>query len=462
MNNFEVRWRNFHGFDDTGWFRFKPLTLLIGPNNAGKSSLLAPLLMLRQTLRGSGIEAGLAARGELVNAGSYADMVLDHNRDKNISFALRWDNGIRTGDLKEVGHYPPGSLQVTFDNPEEPGLIRLLEYHIRDLYGRTMLRRKRTKSGSYSMGGPIARLRKGPSDNDNSPFEKEVRSLISSAMPHNFLFHGADVFAYALNNLRDSLAETDDLDVSTTPYANDYMSATSWAEREARRILNGISYLGPLRAEISRSYELSGEPPGGVGVRGETAPEIIHRSNSQPALAEINRWLAKFGLPAPLRTRRLDDGVFSLTVDYLGETNVADFGFGYSQILPLIVQSVLARKNSTTIMSQPELHLNPALQSTVAELLAGVVKRGATIIVETHSEHLLTRLRRLIAEGALSSDEVAVIFVERDDARSTWRPIPVDPIGHIPATEWPRGFFQEQLSESLLLASAQRQSKGQS
>ena len=75
--------------------------------------------------------------------------------------------------------------------------------------------------------------------------------------------------------------------------------------------------------------------------------------------------------------------------------------------------------------------------------------------METHSEHLLLRLRRLVAEGQFSPDDVAILYVEKDGATSRVQDVPVDSLGHIEPSRWPAGFFNEGLSESLALAQAQ-------
>jgi predicted ATPase len=77
------------------------------------------------------------------------------------------------------------------------------------------------------------------------------------------------------------------------------------------------------------------------------------------------------------------------------------------------------------------------------------------VLVETHSEHLVMRIRRLIAEGKVNAGDVALYFVERDMYLSTVREVPIDRNGHIDQEDWPKGFFGESLSESLALAAAQ-------
>ena len=149
--------------------------------------------------------------------------------------------------------------------------------------------------------------------------------------------------------------------------------------------------------------------------------------------------------------------LFSLS--FLGNgrsrTNIADAGFGASQVLPLIVQALAAERNSLTIAEQPEIHLNPRLQYLLADLLVEMANGDHRVIVETHSEHLLLTLRRLVADGKIKHDQVAIYFVEKTKGASKIRAIDLTDNGHILSETWPKGFFEDSLSESLALAAAQ-------
>lgn len=76
-------------------------------------------------------------------------------------------------------------------------------------------------------------------------------------------------------------------------------------------------------------------------------------------------------------------------------------GFGACQVFPLIVQAIVSDKESLTICEQPEIHLNPRAQTTLANLVVFMANNDKRVLVETHSEHLLLRLRTLLAEGSI-------------------------------------------------------------
>jgi predicted ATPase len=171
---------------------------------------------------------------------------------------------------------------------------------------------------------------------------------------------------------------------------------------------------------------------------------------------ELNKWIKRFEFGEKLRIDKLSDGLFSLS--FVGgkrsfDTNIAEAGFGASQVLPLIVQALTGVEEGLTIAEQPEIHLNPRLQSVLADLFVEMVHKDQRVIVETHSEHLLLRLRRLVADGTIDSEMVAIYFVEREGDVSSVKPIEIQKNGHI--DQWPKGFFEDSLRETLALASAQ-------
>jgi predicted ATPase len=215
-----------------------------------------------------------------------------------------------------------------------------------------------------------------------------------------------------------------------------------------------------LREAPRRFYELSGDVPLQVGVKGELAPELLMRDGN--LLEEVNKWMARLGFGGWLECHGLDPShdVFQLTYRWDGaspETNFADTGFGISQLLPLITQLVALRRNRILISEQPEIHLNPAAQAVVADLLTEVVRRRARVIVETHSEHLLLRLRYLVAENKLDATDFAIYYVERSPGSSVShiRRVEIQENGHIEPKNWPKGFFAESFRESMALASSQ-------
>jgi predicted ATPase len=122
-------------------------------------------------------------------------------------------------------------------------------------------------------------------------------------------------------------------------------------------------------------------------------------------------------------------------------------------VLPIIAAVASNPQSGLLLIEQPELHLHPAAQADVAELLVAAAKNGdRQFLVETHSEHLVLRLRRRVAEGAIAPEDVQLLFAERQGRNSKLRPVTIDRSGRVEG--WPSGFFDEGYVEAAALARA--------
>src|SRR5690606_1750969 len=109
--------------------------------------------------------------------------------------------------------------------------------------------------------------------------------------------------------------------------------------------------------------------------------------------------------------------------------------------------SYFAPKGSTLVFEEPEIHLHPLAQSSLAELFADVSReRGVQFIVETHSEHLFRRMQTLMAKQKVLSSDAAMYFVERNGNKTDLRALDLDEYGRV--KNWPEGFFGDALGET--------------
>ena len=134
------------------------------------------------------------------------------------------------------------------------------------------------------------------------------------------------------------------------------------------------------------------------------------------------------------------------------EALLTDVGFGISQVLPVVVQSFYAPVGSTVLLEQPELHLHPAVQKGLADFFISAAharedgqERQTQFIIESHSEHLLRRFQRRVAEGALRPEEIALYFCEVVDGAARIRELDLDLFGSI--HNWPRDFFGDPMED---------------
>lgn len=220
--------------------------------------------------------------------------------------------------------------------------------------------------------------------------------------------------------------------------------------------------LGPLRKSPSRWYAHSGFTPSDVGLEGELLPDLLYRNRD--LLERVNLWLERLDIgykivvtTIPAVTdlfdirlqdlRRFNRDTQDLRIRSNRDTtvNLLDVGYGISQLLPFIVQSLLAIEQIISI-EQPEVHIHPRLQADLGDLLIESVSRRNQFLIETHSEHLVLRLMRRVREGKLNKDQVSILYVARDEEGASVYPLRLDEDGDF-IDDWPDGFFPERLNE---------------
>lgn len=135
------------------------------------------------------------------------------------------------------------------------------------------------------------------------------------------------------------------------------------------------------------------------------------------------------------------------------ETMLADVGFGVSQILPVLVLLYYVPEGSIVLMEQPEIHLHPSVQSGMADVMLAVAKRRQVqIIVESHSEHLLRRFQRRVAEGSMPSSDLKLYFVNTKRGAAELNDLELNEWGGI--ENWPDKFFGDEMGEIAAISTA--------
>ena len=226
--------------------------------------------------------------------------------------------------------------------------------------------------------------------------------------------------------------------------------------------LSNLEFVGPFRAYPERLYFHSGESPSRVGKHGEKAIDILvadekRRGKKKKGITNsVSKWISDAKIAKSIEVCTLTDRHFEILVENI-ETNevenLADTGFGCSQVLPILVAGINCEPNSLLIIQQPEIHLHPNAQAALGTFIYTVAKKGVQIIVETHSEHLLLRLQSHVASGEMKADSLNVYYHDTDNIRRTKiiKRIPVGEDGLF-IEKWPRGFFPERLAEAKRLA----------
>ena len=246
-----------------------------------------------------------------------------------------------------------------------------------------------------------------------------------------------------------------------------------------------VRYLGPLRDEPKSLYPLSPTAdPSDVGLRGEHTAAVLELHKNRPVQyiptsafvdAEINPqpvtralevaivdWLQYLGVAEGVKSEDKGKLGHELTVQIAGTKRSHDLthvGVGVSQVLPILVASLLSEPDTTLIFEQPELHLHPKVQTLLADFFLSITQLGKQCVLETHSEYLINRIRFRIAAAVEQNpwvEAVKMYFVERPPEGSTFREVTVNEYGAV--MDWPEGFFDQsqQEAEAILIAAVRK------
>jgi hypothetical protein len=220
--------------------------------------------------------------------------------------------------------------------------------------------------------------------------------------------------------------------------------------------IGDVVHIKGVRNQLQRAYEglRDGQATTGDGAR--TSAALVNRLSSTPEVRDVlNDNLKKLGLPYEFEVSTVSNPVFPISYQSFvirdSRNGVAvgaqDVGYGVGQVIPVLV-AMSDLKNEVLLLEQPELHLHPAMQATLGEMLVdAVLASSGQIIAETHSEHVILRVLRLIREKKISHEMVQVLYIDQDEeGKSRHINLPIDEYGEF-TEDWPNGFFDERLRE---------------
>ena len=172
----------------------------------------------------------------------------------------------------------------------------------------------------------------------------------------------------------------------------------------------------------------------------------------------LGRWLADMGIVDDFSVveSETEPGAFGLRVKVRGSEGyvpVQQAGAGAQRALLVLVRVFCRMTRAPIHLDHPETYLQPLAESVLGDaLLTAVRRRGTQLFVETHSERLLRRIQRRVAEGKIAKDDVAVYFVDDCDGRPGLYELVIDEYGNI--AHWPRDFFGDEMSDIIAMTQA--------
>jgi len=444
---------NFKSWREIREMRLAPITGLFGANSSGKTSLLQLLLMLKQTVESPDRAQVLIFGDERApaNLGTFRDTVFGHESPASLQWSLtcKFSSPLSVQDPEDNRVLFSGKVMGFGAKVSENGKGRLqVDQMTYDLAGHQFgMKRKTPDKPRYELVS------------EGAEFQFVRTRGRAWALPAPVKCYGFpdQVKAYFQNA--------------------GFLADLQLALEEA---FGRLYYLGPLREYPRRQYTWAGADPADMGQRGERVIDALlaarergltislGKGRKRPTLEEyVARWLKQLGLIHEFRVEAIakNSNLYRVLVrrsETSAEVLVTDVGFGVSQVLPALVLCYYVPEGSTIILEQPEIHLHPAVQAGLADVFIDAVKRrNVQIIFESHSEYLLKRLQRRIAERKVKFEDTALFFCDLAEGESRLTSLEVDEFGRV--LNWPKDFFGDEFSEVVktqLAALKQQETQG--
>lgn len=380
----------------------RPLTILAGANSSGKSSIMQPMLLMKQTLEATYDPGPLLLFGSHVKLTKFEQLLPISNEDVSTNLTAGFTHGrnnklaseflfsaeqegrqrqVEIAKMK-IDTSRLRNVELTPDMSESEIVNSLPDYYRRRLEERDL---DREIVGRFGWGIRTARC------------FLHIERFRKGRRRFNF------------------------------PYSLPFDPVP-----EIQNHITNLVHVKGLRGNPERTYRVS--PARGPNFPGEFENYIAGlvlrwQDENSEQIQWVERQLRYLGLTGWVEASRIDDVSVELKVGRMQKApetgsdrdsvNIADVGFGVSQVLPVLMALAVSESGQVVYIEQPELHLHPRAQVALAGVLADAAKRGVRVVVETHSSLLLQGIMTLIAEGCLSNTIVKLHWFERNEVGDT-------------------------------------------
>ncbi|MCP4105819.1 MAG: AAA family ATPase [Desulfobacteraceae bacterium] len=509
-----IRIENLRSLSDTGFVELKPLTLLVGQNSSGKSSFLRFFPLLRQSIEAR--TAGpISWYGNLIDFGSFQEAVSRKSENREIKFqfrltlnkskldirTIRIERGLSiledltlllTINVKEdrtqessrtagcLISFADHEIKIEFENHGKVNLFKINNFDVLDigkhdyvgLEGRFLPRIYAYENTADALWA---------SESINKILSSEVGKLVRHFIGEKTIISTAQFFHIGSSEVM--------LESMKTAYANETWkrNASSWTIHDKQfqllrdlviakatiellpqldtylnKFASGIRYIAPVRATAERYYRPQNLALDEVDSRGQNLAMFVKNLTASERKSFENWIREHFGF---ILRAISSGGHIALHIKELAEGeefNLADTGFGYSQILPVLMQlwfmitkkhfqekiMLLRKIPSVFAIEQPELHLHPGLQAKLADVFITAIKLAKKnnidlkLIIETHSEIIVNRMGHRIANEDLNPEDINVVLFEKEPSVFSTKVSfsGYDKDGFL--TNWPFGFLE--------------------
>jgi AAA15 family ATPase/GTPase len=446
-----IRLQNFKGFKDAT-LPLKPLTVILGPNSAGKSCFGQALVALSKSNEKKDTLSLAFDEKSSIEFGGYSELV--HNECQGEPIFIE----IGLGDHKVRLGFGPGDEKAKIP---ELSLIKESTINVLKNY-------PEATSQSININEEISR---------NNIWEWAISTPIQIDDENKRL---------NINHIGIVIDSASKISKTAVDLSKIIPTIKQKSELLAS-ILRGISYLRPDRTPPRRKTPIL---PGSVVIDdfGNGCDWFIHKNRtnkfdcffykepntdkeeskkiiteyraSAPEKKELiealNLWLKILGLTESFDVNLLDGGKAAQSVAKpIGQSSsrpLTDIGFGVSQVLPILAKGLTIKKSDWLIVEQPEAQLHPKPQAGLADFFCSMIECGRNVIVETHSVELFHRLRLRASMDEDLAKKIGVYFMHQPVDGACCEPVPV-PLREESELDWPEGFLPEGIkSEMEILA----------
>lgn len=481
--------RNFKGFRELRDLKIKPITILCGTNSCGKSSILQSILLVKQTLESQNPNQTLLLNGRFVHLGTFDNCIFQKNLDNNVEFEF-------TIKFKSIDLITQGNRRKLFP------VSFFMKRHV---FGNVKVSNKDDEYCVYykiSLGATKETFFQSLS----KPIRvNEMECKFSIITADKNIIQGPSVtikheqsnsYCIKWENIQDEDNKEGEIRAEVEfgrmfPMAFGIRETPSrqipfilrWLPNLFLSIFASYTYIGPLREEPSRRYIYEDEVVE-IGNKGENAAyiyltkqdEVIHKhyffDNRHKIFVQkekirlsdaVLEWLNLMNIQN-LKPETVQD-IIQITLNSScsesTRVNIADVGFGVSQIFPIILEGLRMPSKHTLLLEQPEIHLHPNLQMQMADYFISLALSNKKVIVETHSDHVVNRLVRRIIEdtnGKLK-ELIGIYFITPTQNGATYEEICIDDKFGI--VNWPKDFCDQTATEQekIILAGINKRKK---
>jgi energy-coupling factor transporter ATP-binding protein EcfA2 len=498
----KITLEQFKSFKAATTLELKPLTVILGRNNCGKSSLIQALLLLKQTLNNPRPDVSIGLEG-IIDAFNLRELTHGWPKEaKHIPgpcFTLEWESIVHQKEVKD---------KVRFDLDEtinRTGLKRLIEF--KDLQPlRTKIKLYSAEVEGVSRINKIELWSDHASDQENNlpppisdapllvledadgvwncRWQGELATKLVVAVQHFIPYLQIDRRNIGPRNRERS-------------WHNVYLLLFDQPLADLSRILSELHFLGSSRQAPAPLNKFATTAPNEIGVSGELAGQLLQKRQkehvhflpplqidsqsgnisigdtvkSSPMGEAVNEVMQSLAVDAKLRIDEIKDVGFRIM---FGDASLVHVGRGLNSLLPLIELGLFAdpirfsggpesmslldyrercRSFSHIALEEPEAHLHPKVASRLAHWLVSLAMTNRCMMVETHSDHLVRRLRGLAARAKIGSEleswllnNVSIVMVEQNDGCSTIQVSHLTKEGDV-QNKWPSDFMDESTDE---------------